>query len=218
VRPIDDTDDASSAETDEGLVERFRRDPSSEESRMALGQLYRRYFEKVARWSLRLATDRDDATDLAQEVFVRVQERLHTFRGEARFQTWLYTVARSVALNRADARRRRPTEPLEDAMLEAEPAGEESEPIESRLDTERLRLALHRALREDLEPLEAQVLWLHFAHGWTVPHLSRRYALSNKSGAKAILVSGVRKLRRSFARTAGGGGDGVGGRGQGAPA
>ena len=41
-------------------------------------------FEKVARWSLRLASDRDDANDLAQEVFVRVQERLHTYRGEAK--------------------------------------------------------------------------------------------------------------------------------------
>jgi RNA polymerase sigma-70 factor (ECF subfamily) len=203
VRPIDDTHPpGTTPPSDEELVAHFRQDPSSEESRMALAELYRRYFEKVARWSLRLATDRDDATDLAQEVFVRVQERLHTFRGDARFQTWLYTVARSVALNRADARRRRPTQPLEDLLVDGEPADEERPPIESRLDADRLRLALHRALREDLEPLEAQVLWLHFVHGLTVPQLSRRFALTNKSGAKAILVTGVRKLRRGFAAAA----------------
>jgi RNA polymerase sigma-70 factor (ECF subfamily) len=188
-RTIDDT------MSDEELVERFRQDPSSEESRMALGLLYRRYFEKVARWTLRLASDRDDASDLAQEVFVRVQERLHTFRGDARFQTWLYTVARSVALNRADARRRRPSEPLD--LLNEEPEAP-SDPIEARLDSNRLQRALKKAMREDLEPMEAQVLWLHFIHGMTVPALSARFDLRNKSGAKAVLVSGVRKLRRSL--------------------
>jgi RNA polymerase sigma-70 factor (ECF subfamily) len=188
-RTIDDT------MSDEELVERFRQDPSSEESRMALGLLYRRYFEKVARWTLRLASDRDDASDLAQEVFVRVQERLHTFRGDARFQTWLYTVARSVALNRADARRRRPSEPLD--LLSEEPEAP-SDPIEARLDSNRLQRALKKAMREDLEPMEAQVLWLHFIHGMTVPALSARFDLRNKSGAKAVLVSGVRKLRRSL--------------------
>lgn len=162
---------------------------------MALGLLYRRYFEKVARWSLRLASDRDDANDLAQEVFVRVQERLHAFRGDARFQTWLYTVARSVALNRADARRRRPTEPID--LLTEEPEAP-SDPIEARLDSSRLQRALKKAMREDLEPMEAQVLWLHFIHGMTVPALSQRFDLRNKSGAKALLVSGVRKLRRSL--------------------
>ncbi len=188
-RTIDDT------MSDEELVERFRQDPSSEESRMALGLLYRRYFEKVARWTLRLASDRDDASDLAQEVFVRVQERLHTFRGDARFQTWLYTVARSVALNRADARRRRPSEPLD--LLSEEPEAP-SDPIEARLDSNRLQSALKKAMREDLEPMEAQVLWLHFIHGMTVPALSARFDLRNKSGAKAVLVSAVRKLRRSL--------------------
>jgi RNA polymerase sigma-70 factor (ECF subfamily) len=193
VQPIDDTT------PDEELVDLFRRLPDSEEARMALAALYRRYFEKVARWSLRLASDREDATDLAQEVFVRVQQRLHAFRGESRFQTWLYTVARSVALNRADARRRRPADSLEE--LGVEPAtGEEGEAaVLARIDGGRLAAALRRAVREDLEPLEAQVVWLHHVHGMTVPALSRRFALTNRSGAKALLVSGMRKLRRSLA-------------------
>jgi RNA polymerase sigma-70 factor, ECF subfamily len=192
--------------TDEQLVRAFQAAPDSPAGREALAALYRRYFEKVARWSLSLATDRDDASDLAQEVFVRVQERLHSFRGESRFGTWLYTVARRVALNRADSRRRRPTQSLDAENFEELAI---SDPVIERLDASRLRESLQQAMRSDLEPLEAQALWLHFAHGGTVPALSRRFALTNKSGAKALLVSGMRKLRRSFAaRSAGSTSDG----------
>ncbi len=40
------------------------------------------------------------AEDVTQEVFVRVWQRLHTFRGESSFSTWLRKVALNVALTR----------------------------------------------------------------------------------------------------------------------
>jgi RNA polymerase sigma-70 factor (ECF subfamily) len=161
----------------------------------ALGTLYRRTQPRLAAWCLRFCGgDRQEAADLAQEVLLRVHERLGSFRGESRFSTWLYTVARRVAINRGEAAQRRRTEALEEAP----------EPVDSEVDAEtatareQVLAAFRSALREDLEPLEARVLYLHYVDGMTLPAVTALLALENRSGAKAYVVSGRRKLERRF--------------------
>lgn len=90
--------------TDEELIERARREPAAAGS--CLDVLYRRYYAKVAHWCVRVSGDRQRAGDLAQEVFLRVHERLESFRGASRFSTWLYAVTRSVAINRGKSESR----------------------------------------------------------------------------------------------------------------
>src|SRR6185503_11425047 len=164
------------------LIERARRmagqDAAAADACLAV--LYRRYYPKVAAWCLRIHGDRDEAADLAQEVFLRVHERLGSFRGESRFSTWLYTVARRVAINRGEAARRRRTESLDDEAV--------AEPVEPTPDAERavgdaqVHAALRDAMREDLEPLEAKVLYLHYVDGMTLPAITELLGLPNRSG------------------------------------
>ena len=85
--------------TDEELIARARREAGGADA--CLAELYRRYYSKVAAWCLRIGGDRQEAADLAQEVFLRVHERLGSFRGDSRFSTWLYTVTRSVVITAA---------------------------------------------------------------------------------------------------------------------
>lgn len=186
------------ASTDEALIERARREPGPAGD-ACLAVLYKRYYAKVAAWCLRLqGGDRDEAADLAQEVFLRVHERLGSFRGESRFSTWLYTVTRSVVINRGVAARRRQAESLDeiDAPEPVEPAPGAQEELEKGEVLEAFRQAMDR----DLEPLEAKVLYLHFVDGLPVKGITDLLGLENKSGAKAYLVSGNRKLKRRFGR------------------
>jgi len=183
--------------SDEELIERARREPGSG-SDAALSVLYRRYQPKVAAWCLRLASDRQDAADLAQEVFLRVHERLAGFRGESRFSTWLYTVTRSVAINRGVAARRRQTEALEDEGV-PEPV-EPSPGADREVERGEILAAFREAMGRDLEPLEAKVLYLHYVDGMPLAALTDLLKLTNKSGAKAYIVSGKRKLERRFGR------------------
>ncbi|MBW3660586.1 MAG: RNA polymerase sigma factor [Gemmatimonadetes bacterium] len=61
----------------------------------------------------------EDADDLTQEIFVRVWEKLDTFRGDAAFGTWLHRVATNLILTRRKARSRYRDRFLEDeATLE----------------------------------------------------------------------------------------------------
>ena len=41
----------------------------------------------------------EDAYDLTQEVFLRALRALPSFKGDAKFRTWLLTIARNVCLN-----------------------------------------------------------------------------------------------------------------------
>jgi RNA polymerase sigma-70 factor (ECF subfamily) len=183
--------------SDEALIALVRDSPESADSGLAV--LYARWYPKVAAWCLRLSGDREEAADLAQEVFLRVHGRLSSFRGESRFSTWLYTVTRSVVINRGQAARRRQTDPLDEMDAAAEPV-EPSPGADRELLEGEVHAALRQAMASDLDPLEARVLYLHYVDGITLPALTDLLKLDNKSGAKAYVVSGGRKLKRRFGR------------------
>ena len=183
--------------SDEQLIARSREAAAgAADAAQALDVLFRRYHPKVAGWCLRFCGDRQEAADLAQEVFLRVHERLGSFRGESRFSTWLYTVARRVAINRGEAARRRQVESLDDEAV-AEPA-DPAVDAESAVGNAQVLAAFRDAMRDDLEPLEAKVLYLHYVDGMTLPAITELLALPNRSGAKAYVVGGRRKLERRF--------------------
>lgn len=75
----------------------------------AFATLIRRYQPDVLRFIGHLARDPTNAEDIAQETFVRVFRSLHRYRGESRFTTWLFSIARNCAIDEArrGGRRRR---------------------------------------------------------------------------------------------------------------
>jgi RNA polymerase sigma-70 factor (ECF subfamily) len=90
---------------DEGeLVARARRGDVD-----AFEALYRRTAGRVHAICLRMTGDAEQARELLQDVFVRVWERLESFRGEAAFTSWLHRLAVNVVLAQSRADRRRGT-------------------------------------------------------------------------------------------------------------
>ncbi len=60
--------------------------------------LYRQHTGRVHALCLRMARDRSEADELTQETFVRVWERLGTYRGDSAFSTWLHRVTVNVVI------------------------------------------------------------------------------------------------------------------------
>ena len=81
--------------SDAELVARARDGDSS-----AFGELVDRHRTAVFRAALAALGSRSDADDATQDAFVMAFERLHTFRGESSFKTWLLTIAWHQAINR----------------------------------------------------------------------------------------------------------------------
>ena len=69
-----------------------------------LEELIVRYQHRLLRYLLFLTGNRDTAEDLFQEVWMRVLVRGDQFDGRARFETWLFTIARNLVI---DQRRKR---------------------------------------------------------------------------------------------------------------
>lgn len=67
--------------------------------RLAFERLYRGHVNRVFSLCARMVTDRVRAEELTQDVFVRAWEKLHLFRGESSFATWLHRLAVNVVLN-----------------------------------------------------------------------------------------------------------------------
>lgn len=72
----------------------------------AFDRLVRRYERSVFNTAYRLSNSYDDASDIAQEAFVRAWNNLKSFRGDAAFSTWLYRIVTNVFL---DDRKRKKT-------------------------------------------------------------------------------------------------------------
>jgi len=77
----------------------------------AFGHLVLRYQDRVFHTLVRVLGSRDDARDVVQDTFVQAFVKLDSFRGDAKFSTWLYRIAMNLALSHR--RRRRPTESLD---------------------------------------------------------------------------------------------------------
>lgn len=62
-------------------------------------EAYRGHAQEAARWARHLGGASIDVEDVVQEVFLVVSRRLDSFRGEARFSTWLFEITRKVVAN-----------------------------------------------------------------------------------------------------------------------
>lgn len=84
----------------------------------AVRTLYERYAPRVYAVVRRIAGDDDLAQDYAQEAWIRAIRALPTFRGDARFSTWLHRIAVNSALQalRKSETRTRRESPMPEAI------------------------------------------------------------------------------------------------------
>ena len=156
----------------------------------AFQALYREHVGRVHAVCLRLARDRSAAEELTQDVFVRLWERLRSFRGESAFSTWLHRLATNVALmaQRSRGRRERRVAPVADPAVydrgTAPRAGE--------------GLDLERALTL-LPPGAREVFVLHDVEGFGHAEVGRLLGIAEGT-SKAQLFRARRLLREMLER------------------
>ncbi len=80
--------------TDEMLMVRYQRG-----DREAFAELVRRYKTPIYNFIIRQLRNPSVSEDLTQDVFLRVVQNAADFKHEARFSTWLYTIARNLCID-----------------------------------------------------------------------------------------------------------------------
>lgn len=100
---------------------------SARENPLAFRRLYEQHARQIYRYLYSTTGSIADAEDLTSQVFLQAMEDLGKFRNQGDFRTWLFTIARSRAI---DHFRKRKTEiPLDETNLHAHEADPLSEVI-----------------------------------------------------------------------------------------
>jgi RNA polymerase sigma-70 factor (ECF subfamily) len=129
------------------LVEAFREGKAG-----AFDAIVRTHQDRVYAFCLRMLADREDALDVAQEVFLSAYRNLAGFRGEASLSTWLLRIAANRSLNRIRQRATRAArevmsiEPQEDGDAPFQPPGREEDRPDRMVESRETRKILEAAI------------------------------------------------------------------------
>lgn len=157
----------------------------------AFGDLVRLYQHEVYTLALRLTSDPQAATDVAQESFIRAWKGIDRFRGDAAFGTWIYRITSNVAWTHRNRRRRRATVPLSSV---GDVAGDGVVTPEASAVSRAMRQPLARAL-SSLPSGQRMVVVLKDVYEWTHPEIAEHLGIT-VSAAKVRLHRGRKELKR----------------------
>lgn len=171
---------------DAALVEAFRRGEDS-----AFTALVIKYREAVYRTARRMLHSHEDASDIAQEVFIRVHRALPRFAGRSHLKTWLYRITVNLCLDAAGRRREVQWEP---ADLNWEPSPQD-DPVEI-AERHELVVTVANAI-DDLPPRQRAMVVLRVYQEMAYADIARIMGCAEGT-VKATMWAAVRSLRKTL--------------------
>jgi RNA polymerase sigma-70 factor (ECF subfamily) len=172
----------------------------------AFGALFERWGGRVLRFLERMVGEAGVAEDLVQETFLRVWRARERYQPEARFSTWLFTIAGNAARNELRRPFRRAAHESVDDDAEGAPLAlaADDPPSDELVDARRTGAGLEAALAE-LPERQREALWLRAVEGLSYAEVAEALATSEKS-VKALIhrarVALARETSRAVARGA----------------
>ena len=168
------------SDSDEALVAGLRRG-----DRSAAESLVSQYGGRVYRLAFRITGNHEDAEEVAQDALWTAARKIHSFKGESAFGSWLYRIAANAAYQKL---RRRKVSGREVSFEELLPQVESQSPHAEAIDDwsskveepalqEEVRTVLQSAI-EALPPDYQTALVLHDLEGLSNPEIARSLGLS----------------------------------------
>lgn len=170
--------------------ERFLIARAQQGDREAARSLYDTHVRRIHRLVFRLCGDEEMARDLVQDTFIRVFDKLSTFRGDSAFATWVHRIAVTVTLNglRKERRLKRGADDLDVANDLPAPSDNVDPDLRARL----------RAAIEALPPGARASVILHDIEGYTHSEIGVMLGIAEGT-SKARLFDARNKLKKALA-------------------
>ncbi len=157
------------------------------------------YEKNVYNLALRMVKNPEDASDMAQEAFIRAYNSLASFRGESKFYVWLYRIVSNVCLDFLRSRSRHPTVSLSVENDEGEETEldipDESQSPEALLERRLTRDSVRRGL-DALSEEYRQILLLREIQGLSYDEIAE--TLSMELGTVKSRIFRARKKLCDF--------------------
>ncbi|HEX4997332.1 MAG TPA: RNA polymerase sigma factor [Terriglobia bacterium] len=161
----------------------------------AFDALMIRHERQVYRACYRFVNNREDAMDLAQEVFIKAFENLASFRSEASFKTWIYRIAINHCINHVRKNAREFVE-MKESTARIQPT------VQADMEDVQKREQL-RKLVKTLPPKQKAILELRIHEELSYEEIARMSGRS-VSTIKATVFFALAKLRKLVGANAGG--------------
>lgn len=161
-----------------------------EGDRHAFAVLIDRYKHMVFTIALKIVKNREDAEEVAQDVFINAYKALNTFKGDAKFSTWLYRIAYYKSLDYAKKNKRKPPM-ISLAISGIYPLSYPDGPLDTMEATERQTI-----IRDALDQLpegDSVLITLHYYDGMTLEEIASVMGI-NTNTAKVRLFRSRKRL------------------------
>lgn len=112
----------------------------------AFASLVEKHKDMVYTIVVRIVKKSEDAEEIAQDVFLKVYDKLEGFRGDSKFSTWLYRIAYNAAISKT-RKRRLEVEALDEFTISNYSDDEVIEELE-RIEAEKRQKLLNEALEK----------------------------------------------------------------------
>ncbi|GGN09566.1 RNA polymerase sigma factor [Dyadobacter beijingensis] len=181
--------------TDEELVRLFLESRDNRYFR----ELYERYALKVYQKCFSLTRNEERAEDIMQDVFVKLVNKMGTFKTGAKFSTWLFTITHNHCLDVARISGRK------GIIVTGEvPAIEQGEsPVLSALGDDEFDLPALKAALNRLRVEDKAVIYLRYLDDRSIRDIAR-FCEATESATKMRLLRSRRKLRKWYQKLSGG--------------
>ena len=178
--------DAALTDEIEDLVKRAQKGDNG-----AFAGLYEAFHAKIYRYVYFKVSDRVEAEDLTEEVFLRMLESINSFKWQGYpFSSWLFRIAHNRIIDHYRKKGRRRTVELDDAgSVVGANTDDMDRNLEVGLSIEQVGVAMQR-----LTQLQKEVITLRFAGGLSIAETAE--AMGKKDNAvKALQHAAIKKLR-----------------------
>ncbi len=140
------------------------------------------YEKGVYSLAFRLVSDREDAMDITQDVFLKAYQALPRFRGDSRFSTWIYRVCVNASLDHLRRRQRVVSYSLDEPLPFKESSvtrevGDDGESVQDSVETKFLGQAVLSTLK-DLDTAHRVIILLSDVQGYSYQEIADILGLS----------------------------------------
>ena len=167
-------------DADAELVEALRREEPD-----AAERLVERYGDRVYRLAMRITGLNEDAEEAAQDALWTAARKIHMFKGESAFGSWVYRITANAAYQKLRTRRQKAAEiAMDDVLPSLDGDGRHFEPMDdwsNRVDEQALQGELRRVLQQAIDGLPADyrtALVLHDVEGLSNPDIAEALNIS----------------------------------------
>ncbi len=164
---------------------------AQEHQQEAFAELYERYFNKIYRYCVLKIGNREDAEDMAQQVFIKAAQSISSFKWrDVPFSAWLYRIAHNQLVDYLRKKSRQVSVPLDETM--AVSSNNPQKTTELKMDIKEM-LKATRGLTE----AQREVISLRFSGELPIARVAEIMGKS-QGAVKALQHSAIVALRKTM--------------------